>query len=458
MTGQSIPRISLLVLSWLLLLTGCDALRRSGGTERFIDRPLSTPAPLPQFDYYTPDRLLMENMEYVPNIRTVKLFQPDIEFSMPVLELGSNQQLQLLFDDLDGTYKEYRYTVVHCDPFWNPSPLRKEEYIDGFAEGYIHGFAFSKATRQQYAHYHALIPDQDMKLTRSGNYMLLVYPADDPEQIVISRRFMVYESRVKVNGRARRPSVVELMRTHQEIDFEIEHSNYQIDNPFTDLMVVVQQNGRWDNVKYGVRPRVVTGQNISYRWEDVVVFDGSNEFRHIDLRSLSRYTPRMAMIHREDGLNHVFVKPDYKRAYQVYVEDRDINGEFVISSDDAMQDHNTEADYAWVHFYMPSQRPLTHGGVYIYGALTNWQLTPDYRLEYNQETATYEIALYLKQGFYNYKYVLLENAALTATTAETEGNHFATENVYTVYVYHRKPGDMYHRIIAIERVIAPPQP
>jgi hypothetical protein len=457
MISRSHTVLASLALAGSLLFMACDAVRRGGVRERFVDRELPTATGDPEGQWFAPEKVVMEDMEYASNIKSVRLLQPEIAFSLPVLELGSTQQLSLLFDDLEGVHREYRYTVVHCDPLWNPSPLMKTEYIDGFHEGFVDGYAFSKATRQPYVHYFTLLPAPEMRLTRSGNYVLLVYPAGRPEEVIISRRFMVYESRVTVNARARRPSVVEMMRIRQEIDFEIDRGSYPIDNPFLDLMVIVQQNGRWDNLKVGVQPRMVMGNTVSYRWENVVVFDGSNEFRHIDLRTLSRYTPRMAMILREDGLNHVFVRPDYKRAFQVYVEDTDINGDYVISSDEAMTDHHTEADYAWVHFYMPSQRPFSRGGVYIFGALTNWQLQPDYRMEYNEATETYEIALYLKQGFYNYKYVLLENAESTAITSLTEGNHYAAENVYTIYVYHRQPGDMYHRLIAIERVIAPQQ-
>jgi hypothetical protein len=448
-------------LLWMLcsacLLAGCYPGSKTAVPDRFVEQSETSNTVSESPNYFLPALLLMEDREYVSNIKSVRLFQPGIEFSMPVIELGTNQKLQLLFDDLTGVYQEYRYTIVHCDPFWNQSAMMPVDYIEGFSEGYVNGYGFSVASRQKYVHYHTQIPDQDMKITRSGNYILIVYPAGNPNEVVFTRRFMVYESRVNVKARAKRTTTIEEIRTKQEIAFEIDKSMWQIDNPFTELVVVVQQNGRWDNALKGLMPRFVLGNTISYNWDRVVVFEGGNEFRHVDIRTFSRYTPRIAMIRSHGELFDVHVKPDYKRAYQVYIEDSDINGAYVINSDDAISNHNTEGDYAWVHFYLAAQIPFDKGGVYLFGELTNWQLNPDFRMSYNEQNQTYELALLLKQGYYNYNYMLLENAADIASASQTEGSHYATENLYTIYVYHRKPGDIYDRLIAIERVTAPPQ-
>lgn len=439
----------------VIIATGCQPGRKMAGTDRFSDIPTSKTRLTNSVSYYNPDFIKMDNREYYPNIKSVKLFRQDIEFSLPVLELGTNQKLQLIFDDLDGIYREYRYTLIHCDPFWNKSNLLVAEYLDGFSEGLISSFAFSQATRQSYVHYSTLIPGPDMSITKSGNYILFVYPADHPDNILISRQFMVYESKVKVNATVKRSSVIEDQRFRHEIDFEIDRGAYQIDNPYNDLTVIIQQNGRWDNAIRDIKPKMVIGTRLSYDWEHINVFDGANEFRHFDIRSLSRYTPRIALIERDSAFHHVYIKPDFKRAFQVYIEDKDLNGEYVIVNDDALSNHDTEADYAWIHFTFPVQAPFDHGAIYISGALTNWQFLPEYRMDYNFDRNTYEVTLYLKQGYYNYHYVLLENAATVAKTFLTEGDHYETENFYTIYVYHRQPGNNYHQLIAVERIISP---
>jgi hypothetical protein len=436
---------------------GCGSSRQASMADRFTDQSgkrggVSLPT---EYPYFNPDLVVMEDREYDPQIRSVKIYRKDIELSMPVLDLNSQDQLMLIFDDLAGSYKEYRYTIRHCDAYWNPSNLLTNEYIEGFSEGLIEDYAFSQATRQPFVHYQALIPARDMKITKSGNYVVLVYLASDPSNILITRRFMVYESRVSVNARAKRSSVIEDQRFKQEIDFEIERGSYLVDNPYQDLIVIIQQNGRWDNAIRDLKPRLVTGSKLNYDWERINVFDGMNEYRHVDLRSLSRYTPRIHAIERDSLWNHVYVKPDFKRGFQVYIEDKDLNGEYVISNEDALSNHYTEADYAWVHFTFPYQSPFDQGAIYIFGALTNWQFLPEAKMVFNESRNTYEATLYLKQGYYNYHYVMLENAANVAHTFLTEGDHFDTENFYTIYVYHRKPGNNYDQLIAVERITAP---
>ncbi|MFO7721783.1 MAG: DUF5103 domain-containing protein, partial [Bacteroidales bacterium] len=403
-------KLNLLLLTLALCLiffVGCGSSRQTPVVNRFTVQPekkggdaLSTDNP-----YFNPDLVVMEDREYMPNIRAVKIYRQDVELSMPVLDLAAQDKLMLIFDDLDGFYKEYRYTIRHCDAYWNPSNLLTSEYIDGFSEGLIQDYAFSQATRQPYVHYQAFIPTEDMKITKSGNYIVLVYLAGDPSQVVLSRRFMIYESRVTVNARVKRSAVIEDQRFKQEIDFEIERGAYQVDNPYQDLIVIIQQNGRWDNAIRDLKPKLVTGSKLSYDWERINVFDGMNEYRHIDLRSLSRLTPRVHMIDRDSVWNHVYVKPDFKRGFQVYLEDKDLNGEYVISSDEALSNQYTEADYAWVHFTFPYQSPSDQGAIYLFGALTNWQFLPEAKMVYNATRNTYEASLYLKQGYYNYHYV-----------------------------------------------------
>lgn len=447
------------IIVLFMLFSGCFSGKYAALPERFSDgeKRLSGADAIGDIPYLQPGAVVMDNFEYVPNIRSVKLFKEDIELSMPLINLGSDEKLTLIFDDLDGVYKEYQYTIVHCDASWNPSGIPQVDYLDGFFNGVVRDYAFSQATRQPYVHFRLQFPGDDFSIKRSGNYVISVYPASQPEQIVLTRRFMICEPKITITAYAKKSTVVEEQRYRQEIDFEINKATYQIDNPYNDLFVVVQQNGRWDNAILDIKPKLVLGNRLSYDWEKINVFDGTNEYRHVDLRSLNRLTPRIAMIERDSFHHHVFVKPDFKRAFQVYLEDKDLNGAYIIYSDDALNNHHTEADYAWVHFSFPYQSPFDHGAVYLFGELTNWQFPENARMMFNEKKKTYEASLYLKQGYYNYHYVMLDNAGRVANTFLTEGDHYETENFYTIYVYHRQPGSDYDRLIGVERIIAPQQ-
>ncbi|MBN3034210.1 MAG: DUF5103 domain-containing protein, partial [Bacteroidales bacterium] len=69
------------------------------------------------------------------HIRTALLYREGWELSDPVIRLETDDRLQLSFDDLQSGVKDYRYTVVHCNADWSPSPLRQDEYISGYREG-----------------------------------------------------------------------------------------------------------------------------------------------------------------------------------------------------------------------------------------------------------------------------------------------------------------------------------
>jgi hypothetical protein len=70
-------------------------------------------------------------------------------------------------------------------------------------------------------------------------------------------------------------------------------------------------------------------------------------------------------------------------------------------------------------------------------------------MTYNFEKKTYEASIFLKQGYYNYAYAFLPNRSATGDLTFIEGNFWQTENEYTIYVYHRQPGDLYDQLIGV---------
>ena len=87
------------------------------------------------------------------------------------------------------------------------------------------------------------------------------------------------------------------------------------------------------------------------------------------------------------------------------------------------------------------------GGLYLYGGLTEWQVQPKYRLDYNHRDGMYEGTAYLKQGYYNYQYIYLKDGETEGETALTEGSFFQARQIYTFYVYHAQMGSRYDRLI-----------
>jgi hypothetical protein len=69
-------------------------------------------------------------------------------------------------------------------------------------------------------------------------------------------------------------------------------------------------------------------------------------------------------------------------------------------------------------------------------------------MEYNENTDSYKNTRLFKQGFYNYKYVLVDRDG-SIDEGAISGNFWQTENKYTVLVYYRDIGARYDKIIAV---------
>ena len=71
-------------------------------------------------------------------------------------------------------------------------------------------------------------------------------------------------------------------------------------------------------------------------------------------------------------------------------------------------------------------------------------------MKYDPQSDTYRNSRLFKQGFYNYKYVLVDRDGSIEPGA-ISGNFWQTENEYTVLVYFRDLGARYDRIIGMGR-------
>lgn len=406
-----------------------------------------------QDDFFDNEFLRYEDWVYQSNVKTVMLYKDGFELSAPVVQLGHGEQLRLRFDDLNGDYKQYSYTFIHCDAKWQPSKLLQTEYMKGFFDNQITNYETSFNTIQNYTHYTVAFPNNDVQLTKSGNYILIVFEDFAHEKIVLTRRFMVFEDLVKIEAKVKPATILDDRQTKHEIDFNLLHENYQIANPFSELTVVLRQNDRWDNAVIGLRPIFVKNNLITFDHDFDNTFYAGNEYRAFDIKSMRYYSERISSISYDSLHNHVHLLPDEKRTFKRYLTDPDINGDYFIKNDDGGDSH-TEADYAFVHFELMFDQVLVNGNVYVFGALSDWQFKPEFKMGYNYKRKSYMLIAYLKQGLYNYEYVFLEDGKSAGDNTYFEGSHWETENNYTIMIYHNAPGYYYDRLIGLSTVVS----
>jgi hypothetical protein len=401
------------------------------------------------------DRVLKyDDFVYKPNIRTVQFHETAWEYAPPVLPFGGSKQVELSFDDLDGDQKQYSFSFVHCNADWSPSDLMVSEYLDGFYDINILNFSYSMNTFQKYTHYSIIFPQQgNIRFTKSGNYIIYVYVNGDPKDLVLSRRLMIYDEKVNISANFRQPIGGGEQYNKQHIDFNITSGGYDLNNPFRDMKVVLMQNYRWDNAVTSIKPTFVNGKQLVFSLDQASTFNGGNEFRYFDMRSLRFLTERVKEIYRDNELmNHVVLYPDENRRVKPYLYYKDFNGSFVIRNREAQGSMDTEADYVFVDFFLPYPSPESKGNFYIMGKLTDWRMTRSAKMTYNYKRSGYEAQLYLKQGFYNYIYVLSDDDRKSGDETVVEGNHWDTENDYTIFVYHRKFGTYYDQLIGFKKL------
>ncbi len=397
------------------------------------------------------EHIRLENQIYADGIHSVTL-SAGYNLSKPIISLGGDT-LTLTFDDLEEESRYVKYTLIHCTHDWKLSDMNPIEYLDGYIEDEINTYNYSFNTIQHYMQYSLSFPNDNMRPTKSGNYILFVYD-DTPENPILTRRFMILEeSTAGINGSVHASSVIADRYTRQEVDFTVTSGQYNIRNPIMTLHATIQQNDRWDNAIVGLTYRSGFPGEYSFDYDDGRnTFDGGAEFKTFDLRTLRTNGDRIVGITYARHQNHAYIVEDEARPFGAYESRKTMNGACVYRNTDLSNDYSE--DYVSTHFTLKSTFPFTDGDVYVFGQLTDWRILPEAKLNYNQLHSFWETELFLKQGTYNYQYVYVPHGSQAIDATYIEGNHYETTNNYSVYLYFREEGTSYDKLIGVSHFTA----
>lgn len=383
-----------------------------------------------------PDRLLFRDSVYSDLIKTVQLGRKGEKFGDAVIRFQSGETLSLAFDELKPSVSTFQVGLVYCNADWTPSDLFPNQYFQGLQEEFINQYQRSFSTRQPYIHYQIDIPGKNNQFLLPGNYLIYVFKDGDKNQLVLTRRMMVYQPLFSVNPILRRTTRAGQVHYKQAIDLEINTGSEEVLNPFDQIKVVIRQNSRWDNASTQLKPLYVRDRLLTYQYEGDNVFDGSNEFRRFDIRT-TRFKPERVADIALDSLLIFKLIEDQDRSYLRYSLDQDINGRCFIGQLDGAQNPDTDADYAWVEFTLHFPDRSNEGDFYLLGELSDWNTKSNNRMQYDPLRKRYFGKLLLKQGLYNYLYAFKTKDSDILDTSITEGAHEETENNYEVLVYYQ---------------------
>ncbi|MCB0456644.1 MAG: DUF5103 domain-containing protein [Flavobacteriaceae bacterium] len=376
-------------------------------------------------------------------IRTIQFKGSTQQSQLPIIRLG--ERLTLTFDDIHGNEEDYYYKITHHDFDWNESDLSKGEYLNGFDEVRIETYENSLNSLQLYSHYKLSFPNRETRgITKSGNYLISIY--DDNGELVFTRKFMVVEEQVAVGVEIKRSRNLKYIDTKQTVQFFINSKDQLLINPNQSVKTLVLQNSNLKTAITNLKPQYTIGSELIYRYDQESAFWAGNEFYNFDNKEARGANNGIRFIELTDLFEH-YLYTNLSRADRPYTYYPDINGNFVVRNFNAVNS-DIEAEYIRMHFSLQYYEDIGDKEIHIYGNFNNWTIDESTYMKYDEVTDTYKNTRLFKQGFYNYRYVLVDRDG-SIDQGSIDGNFWQTENDYTVLVYYRGPGQRYDKIIGM---------
>ncbi|MBQ7533053.1 MAG: DUF5103 domain-containing protein [Bacteroidales bacterium] len=388
------------------------------------------------YNVFAQKNISFSDMNYREDVKSVLFHPKDFDFNKPVINLNNMvEKLHLQFDVLVDDAPFLYYTFIHCTNDWQPSDLQQNEYIAGYFQDDIDNFTFSFNTYINYVHYDLIFPTPDMMPKLSGNYLLVV-TGENADDIYFTRRFYVVDEKAVVSTTMPRyPFDLNLGKERQEIDLDIVYPDLFNSRADQYSNVTIQQNGRWDNAVFGLKPTYIYPEKLSYINNAKTVFESGNQYIRINISNFDNRPERTRTVFHDDNGYVVTLFPDTQRNTVAYITDEDLYGEKYIYMELAGYDATKEADYAWVEFFLQWPQYMLDKEVYILGAITDWRMDESSKMEYDPQRRGYQKRLQLKQGYYDYMYIVKDKNTGEATLATVNGDFWETNNMYHIFVY-----------------------
>lgn len=381
---------------------------------------------------------------YSTSVRTPNMMLNDDWKAPAVMELGSDDVIHFSFDEMSHTYHRYTCRITHNNADGTKSELSEIDYLDGFNDFVIESWENSHNTTQLYTHYTFDLPNDEVSLKVSGNYSVEVYDDEMDGDIPVLRfEFAVVEPNVTIRASITGDTDTSFNDGEQQLSFVVNHSRCNVISPVNELIPVVYQNRRRDNLVTNIQPTYMTGDEAEYVHNTSLIFEAGNEYRRFELTDLNLPGMNVEDVIYHDSAYHALLYIDKPRVS--YSSGMDENGRFYINT---LEGYGMpiEADYVNVHFAidMPYR---TGGNYYLTGDFCGEMFCKENLMLYDAEAGYYFSSHLLKLGVYNYMYVWLPEGSEKGSLKQTENCFCNTENEYLIYMYHREFGARYDKLV-----------
>ena len=294
-----------------------------------------------------------------------------------------------------------------------------------------------------YTHYTLNLPNNQCRITMSGNYKVEVY--DEEDNKLLTAYFMVVEPLMKVELTYTSNTDIDVNQSHQQVGMMLKFGNLMVTNPATQVKTIVLQNARWDDARVNIQPQLISHDGLQWQHCRQFIFDAGNNYRKFECLSVDHPTMGIERINWDGHNYQAYLWPDLPR--RNYVFDESGQGIFIIRNSDN-NGNDYLSDYVYVNFTL--QTDTSDDAIYISGGLTNHRLSPQYKMKYDETQHLYTLSLLLKQGYYSYEYVKIKPDG-TTQILPSEGNFYQTKNHYQALVYFKGVNDRTDRLVAVSQ-------
>lgn len=421
----------ILSFSCLLIIISCSSSGNSGNKSTSF--------------YYFDDipRLSHPNQLIAPdNIRSISLSNNNRKNTpIPVISLGSNQQLTLSFDELDDISTSFGIRFKRFDRNWNETNLVPTQISTGILDDLIKNVARSEDEFPIYYHYSYTFPNQLIEFTLSGNWMLEVYDFQTNEPF-FSLPFFISDDSGNLG--------IDL----EVLNFDSRNSRYQhqffIDYSFPENLRLPEFNIEARVLQDGhfALEKDMTTKDLSRRSDGIIRFQLNREEAlpaQFDHQSLG------ISILREGGMIR-YVDERANEPVEIQLLD-DVQAFEQSRGSSALNDPNStvKARYANVVFsFIPSFTLDYDQQIFVTGKFNQWSLQPEFELSWNEAQQRYMTTALLKQGSYSYSYIVLDGDEILAQLSQ---NRFgSTKRNYQFLIYYQDPNLFLDRLLLVESI------
>lgn len=392
------------------------------------------------------------HIAYSPNIKSVQVVAGQKWQEMPIVQLGTDEAISIAFDWLSHEYQRFTYSITHLEYDWSPSTaLLSTDYAEGFTEDLtIDDDQLSILTTQNYTHYTFTIPNDQCRLTMSGNYRIDVLRANEDsstgQDTVFTAFFMVNEATVPVQMTLLQNTDIDVQKSHQQVELSTDYTLLSPQHPRDQIKGYVLQNGRWSSARVLPQAPIITQSTLKWEHCRQLIFPGGNEHHKFEILDVHRNSLGVMSTEWDGHQWHANLETDYPRPSYIY--DESARGSFYIRNSDNSE-NDVASEYVMVHFHLKS--PRQPYPVYVNAHWTNDTFLPKYRMTYNEQADEYTLSTPLKYGYYSYQYLMLKPDGSTSLLP-SEGSLYQTANKYTALIYYRGVTDRADRLVGVKTI------